>query len=752
MREVVLLEVPARDIVKESTFLELFSASVYAFEAAFSAIVRVGRALLSGCVQSELRNCEERADLVLLMVALEQRRSSQDGTLKKKHSISHHLAGDPGGREFTRTQVVIRASDILHDLLLKHVGLESTPAVFMLCCSIGARGPGRMHGTVSTTDGEVKYQVLEPQTAYGRDVKSMNGEDGWPRQAQGLSLRPTNIVQHSNNSIRVALRELLATAANHQPAHFSLQPAKAQKSSTRLHLARKETLSASPQCQASVGHVPTLKKQWLKLRWERRLRAETADWNGMAEIEIVFLHSMLQSDKHKDDRRPAYKLRLACIPYVETKGMRQFMRIMESAGWVSDGIEQDISTNLVNIRLPSSCRMPTSCITQSTSIIVIIMATDPLAMHALLEQLDQNLEAGKSYPDQAAQDDFCQQLIAATQLKNRSKSGQGGLHTFKSLREVVRYTLRGNKKAQYGPGGSDKKESQDALNHFFTIGSDMLKETYLVKLRAIVQKNADGASGSTTTTAGKSSAANVMVPVSAMEPTDGHVSKEEAWHGSTLASAALAEHQIASRDSAVQTRPFGPYLSQPTEGPERASKKRPLHDHENANSEKRIKREHEASRIVVLQIETRNTLEAIQDNELPTKSPRMENVQNHPRFPCSLPTPSLSPPPVPQPITSHRPPLGCVSQAEILEDIKSITTAISSFLGTPQLYSPSSPILATLLGNDTYIPSSPHLSCSPASHDSVWEWLIDSILSPDLPSTSSFLGMLSDASNQGSGC
>ncbi|KAF7192900.1 hypothetical protein HII31_05770 [Pseudocercospora fuligena] len=357
------------------------------------------------------------------------------------------------------------------------------------------------------------------------------------------------------------------------------------------------------------------------------------------------------------------------------------------------------------------------------------MATDPLAMNALLEQLDQDLEAGKSYPDQAAQDQFFQQLIADTRLQNRSKSGQGGLHTSKSLLEVVRYTLRGNKKAQYGPGGSDKKESQDALNHFFTIGSDMLKETYLAKLRAAVQKKTDEISkpSVTTTRIGNDPSA----PRSTHQSTEG--SRIE--HGSTLGAWKSSNRPNLSPDRAAAFEPDG---FQPTSQNSTRPGKRPGHEPKDPRPAKRVRNEHEPSRVVVLPI-PKKSLNVGQSGGLPTKTTRTQHILDAPRFPYGLPTPSLSPPPppIPQTIIYHQPLLGCISQAEVLTDITSITTAITAFLGTPQ---------PALLGNGTYTPSSPILSCSPASHDSIWEWLIENIFSPDLPSTSPFLGMLSDNS------
>ncbi|KXS97962.1 hypothetical protein AC578_3110 [Pseudocercospora eumusae] len=368
------------------------------------------------------------------------------------------------------------------------------------------------------------------------------------------------------------------------------------------------------------------------------------------------------------------------------------------------------------------------------------MATDPLAMHALLEQLDQDLEAGKSYPDQAAQDYFFQRLITDTQLQNRSKSGQGALHTSKSLLEVLRYTLRGNKKAQYGPGGKDKKESQDALNHLFTIGSDMLKETYLAKIRA-----ARPARSGVKTSNAINARAHQSTRVNGTE----HDPMSRAMETTTTS----AEHQILIPNSAPATQTYEP--APPQSKPQtindsgRTSNKRKRHDSEDDKNGTRIKTEHKSSNTIILRIKDKRLLEAI---ESPGLSTRTEHPRSPPpRFPYGLPTPSLSPPPplIPRaPIISRLAPLGCVSQAEVLEDIRSITTAITSFLGTPQVYSASSPDLATLLGNGTYVPSSSHLSCSPVCHDAAWEWLIENILSPDLPSASPFLGISMDASVQ----
>ncbi|KXT00742.1 hypothetical protein AC579_10223 [Pseudocercospora musae] len=375
------------------------------------------------------------------------------------------------------------------------------------------------------------------------------------------------------------------------------------------------------------------------------------------------------------------------------------------------------------------------------------MATDPLAMHTLLEQLDHDLEAGKSYPNEAAQDHFFQQLITDTQLQNQSKPGQGGLHTHKSLREMLRYTLRGNKKTQYGPGGSDKKESQDALNHFFTIGSDMLKETYLAKLEGLVQKKAGGISESTT--AGVRRSKNMNPPAPASQSTQGN----KADHDSTSRareSNTRAEHQVLLPDSPVEMRNFKPAPYQPgwqTINVPRRERSRSNSD--NTGSNKRTKTTHQPSKVVVLSINKEAIPEPVQDHRLSATTFRSEHITDPLRFPYGLPTPSLSPRPIAsRPITSNRPPLGSPSQAEVLADIQSITTAITSFLGTPQLYSPPSPNLATLLGNGTYTPSSPNSSCSPASHGSVWEWLIENIFSRALPSSSPHLGILGDPSVQ----
>lgn len=421
------------------------------------------------------------------------------------------------------------------------------------------------------------------------------------------------------------------------------------------------------------------------------------------------------------------------------------------------------------------------------------MAANILAMHAVLDKLDTDLANGITYPNKTSQQQFWKQVTHGAQLGN-----DRGAHCYSAdtLRQAVGYTLRDKRRKTQHESGAVKIYGQQVMDQFFATGSIFLEPGFLKDAEVAVKAHAAGTyvpeskSKRKTKLAAKIKSRSGLV---VLKVPPGRAAKrvrsstDPICEGEELAKAESHAHKQGVTNRAVNTLPFTPVNSHGasvTAGPTSASPPITLRRQRKISSEL----DHDLESSLPTSKELKATdlhpspppqlwdttdckkrkaesfYEAV-PNQYKKKRllSRTSHTTNGTRLlkltDLSLPSHRLAVAALPR---TPSIPLGCISKAEVLEDVRSINFEINellalatfqqSNLNSDHTYLPSSSVLSSN-SNTSRLTQSPHdyMPASPVLHsntacafpsslsNTIWSNLIRIFFS--LPYSSAFSGL-----------